>query len=103
LWLIRYRKALEVLLLMSDAELAFLREVYGQRGSGHPPFDYVCVGDDGTKYLIDVTSTKGRRVGPLSKREKEVMKAAKKVGFKILRPVIRFLPDWVVKLELTEL
>jgi len=33
----------------------------------------------------------------------EVMKAAKKVGFKILRPVIRFLPDWVVKLELTEL
>jgi len=97
-------KALEVLALMNREEFAFLQEVYGRGGSGHVPFDYVCVTDDGTKCLIDVTSTTGRTVGPLSEREREVAKMAKKIGFKILIPKIRFLyPNyWIVELELSE-
>jgi len=100
----RYKEALEVLALMNREEFAFLQEVYGRGGSGHAPFDYVCVTDDGTKCLIDVTSTTGRTVGPLSEREREVAKMAKKIGFKILIPKIRFLyPNyWIVELELSE-
>jgi hypothetical protein len=62
------------------------------------------VGDDGSKYLIDVTSTKGEHShAPLSFREKDIAGKAVKAGFRILTPVVRFDANWTVKVELIEL
>jgi len=60
--------------------------------------------DQGNAYLIDVTSVRGLDSSPaqLSEREKRVAEKAKKAGFKVLVPVVRFLSDWRVLIELVE-
>jgi hypothetical protein len=94
----------EVLSKLDAQTRDFLRELYGMGPSGQHPFDYVCVDDQGGKYLVDVTSVRGidASPAPLSKREQEVVAMAKEKGFKILVPVVRFLPDWRVLIELVE-
>jgi len=99
-------KVAEVLSRLNTQARAFLREVYGVGDGryGQYPFDYVCVDDQGNAYLIDVTSVRGLDSSPaqLSEREKRVAEKAKKAGFKVLVPVVRFLSDWRVLIELVE-
>jgi hypothetical protein len=94
----------EVLSKLDAQTRDFLRELYVGGPSGQHPFDYVCVDDQGGKYLVDVTSVRGidASPAPLSKREQEVAAMAKEKGFKVLVPVVRFLPDWRVLIELVE-
>lgn len=87
----RLEHILKILLKFTKSELDFLYEVYTQRRSGQLPFDFIAVGDGGVKYLIDVTSVrKGYGSADLSPREREVAERAKKLGFRILMPVIEF-------------
>jgi len=67
-------------------------------------FDYICADGQGNKYLVDVTSLRGLKgsPAPLSEKERQVAVVAKKKGFKVLVPVVRFLQDWWVLIELTE-
>jgi hypothetical protein len=53
---------------------------------------------------VDVTSLRGLKVSPapVSEKERQVSVVAKKKGFKVLVPVVRFLQDWWVLIELTE-
>jgi len=81
-----------------DAEARkFLGEVdIGPKGPGQYSFDYVCVDDQGGKYLVDVTSVRGLDTSPapLSKKERLIAEHAREAGFKILIPVVRFLHNW---------
>jgi len=98
-----------VLSKLDEKAIEFLHRVYGGGGSGQKPFDYVCVDQNGCRYLVDVTAItlhheeEVKPIRALSKREKEVAEEAKKLGFKILIPVIRFLENWTVGLELIEM
>jgi hypothetical protein len=99
-----YEGCLRLFSMLAEGERAFLHETLYIRGSGQHPFDFIAVGDDGSKYLIDVTSTKGEHShAPLSFREKDIAGKAVKAGFRILTPVVRFDANWTVKVELIEL
>jgi len=102
--LLKNLDVIEVLSRLDAQARDFLRELYGKRLPGQHPFDYVCVDDQGCRYLVDVTSVRGidASPAPLSKREREVVAMAKKKGFKVLVPVVRFLSDWRVLIELVE-
>jgi len=101
--------AVEVLSKLNARARAFLREVYvdkrGRGMYGQHPFDYVCTDDQGNAYLVDVTSVRGLNGSPaqLSKGERQVAERAKKAGFRVLVPIVRFLPDWCVLIELMEI
>jgi hypothetical protein len=94
----------EVLSKLDVQARDLLRELYRRGSPGQHPFDYVCVDDQGCRYLVDVTSVRGIDASPppLSKREREVVAMAKEKGFKVLVPVVRFLSDWRVLIELVE-
>ena len=101
------RDAFRVLSRLDETSIEFLYEVYGGEKfnffHGQWPFDYVAVDNDGKKYLIDVTSVRGEyNPAGFSRREKEIAEQAKKVGFSILVPVVKFLEDWQVVIELSE-
>lgn len=101
----KYSDVVEVLSKLDERARRFLWEVdLGPKGPGQYSFDYVCVDDRGGKYLIDVTSVRGLDASPASFSEKErwVAERAREVGFKILKPVVRFLRDWRVLVELIE-
>ena len=53
---------------------------------------------------VDVTSVRGIGKAPakLSARERQIAEQAKKEGFKILVPTVRFLENWQVMVELVE-
>jgi len=101
--LLNFKNVLEILSSLSKGELLFLKETYCKGGSGQMPFDYVGIDEAGHKYFIDVTSTKSGIIAPFSKREKTISKQATKLGFKIVRPVVRFLSDWWVEVRLEEI
>jgi hypothetical protein len=112
LWEAIYRhnfSVAHVLSKLDEEAIEFLHKVYGGGGSGQKPFDYVCVDQNSCRYLVDVTAItlhheeEVKPIRALSKREKEVAEEAKKLGFKILIPVIRFLENWTVGLELIEM
>jgi hypothetical protein len=102
--LLKNLDVIEVLSRLDAQARDFLRELYGKRLPGQHLFDYVCVDDQGGRYLVDVTSVRGidASPAPLSKREREVAVMAKGEGFKVLVPVVRFLSDWRVLIELVE-
>jgi predicted DNA binding protein len=102
--LLRYMEVVEVLSKLDERSRDFLVELYERREPGQNPFDYVCVDDEGGKYLVDVASVKGvGKPSPLSEREKRIVSTAKERGFRVLVPVVRFLNDWKVRVELVEL
>ncbi|MGC8983564.1 MAG: hypothetical protein ACP5KA_07440, partial [Desulfurococcaceae archaeon] len=77
---------------------------YGKPPVGSHSLDCLCVDEKGGKYLVDVKSMyKSRRPTPLSKRELETALLAKSKGFRVLVPVVVFLEDWNVRIELREL
>jgi hypothetical protein len=103
--LLKYLDVVEVLSRLDERARGLLREVYGERSApGQHPFDYVCVDDRGSRYLVDVTSVRGigKRPPPLSKRERQVAERARREGFRILVPLVRFLQDWRILVELIE-
>jgi uncharacterized protein YihD (DUF1040 family) len=102
--ILAHYEALSILSKIDDKAKTFLSEVYAWAGSGAHPFDFFCVDEQGGKYLVDVVSTRdyAGELAPLTKREKEVAEEARKLGFKILVPVVRFLDNWTVKVELIE-
>jgi hypothetical protein len=83
----------------------FLYYIYIGADRGHFPFDYICVDEEGNKYMVDVTSVIGldRTPAKLSDRERRIAETAREKGFKVMIPVIRFLNDWRVKVELMEI
>jgi hypothetical protein len=92
--LMQYMNVFKLLSRLNKVEKDFLLQVYNEGGSGGCPFDYIAIDKFGNKYLIDVTSVKGKWTPcVLSKREKEIAKLAKKNGFKVLVPIIRFLEN----------
>jgi hypothetical protein len=100
-----YSDAFKVLSKLDDKKLNFLMETYMKLASepGQTPFDYLGIDEKGHAYLFDVTSTKLSGVVPsLSKRERAIAKEAMALGFKIVRPVIRFFADWWVEFQLKE-
>jgi hypothetical protein len=101
--LIEHLNIVEVLSRLDAPARVFLYELY-KKATGQYPFDYVCVDDYGNKYMVDVTSLRerGRMPAKLSKRESQIAEQAKKEGFKILVPVVRFLENWQVQVELME-
>jgi hypothetical protein len=102
--LLAHLNVIEVLSRLDESERVFLRGELFKGTSGQHPFDYVCVDDYGNKYMVDVTSVKGegRIPAKLSKRESQIAKRAKRRGFKVLVPVVRFLNNWQVQVELIE-
>ncbi|MGC9015144.1 MAG: hypothetical protein ACP5KW_12280, partial [Thermoproteota archaeon] len=105
---LNYGNAFRVLLKLDETSVKFLYEVYGGKwfdlSHGQLPFDYIAVNDRGEKYLIDVTSVRGEyNPAGLSKREKEIAEQAKRIGFRILVPTVKFLEDWKVVVKLSEI
>jgi len=99
----KHADAIEVLTRLDEQALNLLNE--GRpKCSGQYSFDYICVDNRGNKYLVDVTSVRGLDAtpAPLSKKEKQIAKLARIAGFKILVPVVKFLHDWRVLIELME-
>jgi len=99
----KYADAIEVLIRLDEQALNLLNE--GRPiCSGQYSFDYICVDNQGSKCLVDVTSVRGLDTtpAPLSKKEKQIAKRARTAGFKILVPVVKFLHDWRVLIELAE-
>jgi hypothetical protein len=101
--LLEYLDVIEVLSKLDAQTRDFLYELYG-KGTLPVSFDYICADGQGNKYLVDVTSLRGLKgsPAPLSEKERQVAVVAKKKGFKVLVPVVRFLQDWWVLIELTE-
>jgi hypothetical protein len=101
--LIEHINVVEVLSRLNKSARTFLYGLYKEI-TGHLPFDYVCVDDYENKYMVDVTSLRGRGRKPakLSRRERQIAEQAKMKGFKILVPVVRFLENWQVQVELME-
>ncbi|MCP8309062.1 MAG: hypothetical protein H3Z54_10290 [archaeon] len=99
--LLGYRDVFMVLSKLGYEERNFLDRVYARERSSHGqiPFDYIGVDSKNGKYLIDVTSTTSKSWGRLSKRELEVAQEAKKRGFKILMPLVRYNTNWDVIIE----
>jgi hypothetical protein len=102
--ILAHYEALSILSKIDGKAKTFLSEVYAWAGSGAHPFDFFCVDEQEGKYLVDVVSTRdyAGELAPLTKREREVAEDARKLGFKILVPVVRFLDNWTVKVELIE-
>jgi hypothetical protein len=102
--ILAHYEALSILSKIDDKAKTFLSEVYAWAGSGAHPFDFFCVDEQGGKYLVDVVSTRdyAAELASLTKREREVAEEARKLGFKILIPLVRFLDNWTVKVELIE-
>jgi len=69
----RYITIVAVLSKLDPAARIFLYEVYKVWRSQYP-FDYVCVDEDGNKYLVDVTSIRQENEKPakLSERENQI-------------------------------
>jgi hypothetical protein len=101
-----YQNVIEVLSRLDTSAQAFLNSLYKRVGAqyGQHPFDYVCVDEHGGKYMVDVTSVRGIGKAPakLSRRERQIAEQARKEGFKILVPTVRFLENWQVIVELVE-
>jgi hypothetical protein len=101
--MLKFEHVLKVLSRLSEGQRKLIYEVYGEVESGPHPFDFVAVDEEGTGYLIDVTSVRGfGQHAPLSEREEKIARLAKRLGFKILIPVVKFLKDWKVRIELIE-
>jgi len=101
--LIEYYEVFEVLSRLDESSRDFLNEVYGRRTKGQHPFDYICADAGGNKYLVDVTSASfDERPAELSKKEMQVANKAREKGFKILMPVVKFMRNWVLRVELAE-
>ena len=102
--LIEYYEVFELLSKLDRSSRDFLYEIYvGERTSGQHPFDYVCIDTSGNRYLVDVTSVSlDVKPAELSKKEKQIAEKAKERGFKILIPIVKFLNNWVVRIELAE-
>jgi hypothetical protein len=105
---LNHRNAFRILSKLDETSVKFLYEVYGGEwfdlSHGQLPFDYIAVNDRGEKYLIDVTSVRGEyNPAGLSKREKEIAEQAKRIGFRILVPTVKFLEDWKVVVKLSEI
>jgi hypothetical protein len=101
-----YQNVIEVLSRLDVSAQAFLNSLYKRVGAqyGQHSFDYLCVDEHGGKYMVDVTSVRGIGKAPakLSARERQIAEQAKKEGFKILVPTVRFLENWQVMVELVE-
>jgi len=93
---------LTVLSKLNRAQFNFIKKIYQRLGSGHEPFDYICVDKKGNKFLMDVSSSIGKRTGEPSNREKSIMKEATKIGFKILVLEVYFRGNWRVEIKLNE-
>lgn len=98
----KYRDHLLLIHRLTKDEKMFLYKVYGS-GRKPYPFDFIAIGEDGSKYLIDVTSVKDyHEPAGLTEREELIAKEARRLGFKILIPVVRFDVNWSVVVELRE-
>ena len=93
---------LTVLSKLNRAQFNFIKKIYQRLGSGHEPFDYICVDKKGNKFLMDVSSSIRKRTGEPSNREKSIMKEATKIGFKILVLEVYFRGNWRVEIKLNE-
>jgi hypothetical protein len=101
----KYLEVVKILSKLSDEDRAFLWNIYkaSKASPGQHPFDYICVDDEGNKYLIDVTSVRGKGLpAKLSRSEMEICILAESKGFKVLVPVVKFLENWQVEVMLTE-
>jgi hypothetical protein len=102
--LYRYRDAIRILARLDKEDRELLLNIYAQPGSGSHPFDYICIDEKSNKYLVDVSSTAGiHRASPLSKRERELIPMVRARGFKIMIPVVKYLDNWNVRVELREI
>lgn len=103
--LCRYRDAIRILAKLDKEDRELLLDIYARPGRlGSCPFDYLCIDERGDKYLVDVTSTAGiHKASPLSKRERELIPMVKARGFKIMIPVVEYLGNWNVRVELMEI
>jgi hypothetical protein len=99
LW--KYQPVIRVLAKLEEKDKRFLWEVYG-RFQPHSPFDYIGVGSDGSKFLIDVTSVREGRVANFTENERKILPRALSLGFRVLRPVIYWEKDWRVRIKLEE-
>jgi len=97
-----YRDAIRILARLDKEDRELLLNIYARPGGR--PFDYLCIDERGDKYLVDVSSTAGiHRASPLSKRERELIPMVKTKGFKILIPVVEYLGNWNIRVELREI
>jgi hypothetical protein len=93
---------IRVLARLGGKDKEFLWKVYGVF-QPHSPFDYIGVGSDGSKFLIDVTSVRERgSVANFTENEREILPRALSLGFRVLRPVIYWEKDWRIRIELEE-
>jgi hypothetical protein len=100
--LYRYRDAIRILARLDKEDRELLLNIYARPGGR--PFDYICIDEKSNKYLVDVSSTAGiHRASPLSKRERELIPMVKARGFKILIPVVEYLGNWNIRVELREI
>jgi hypothetical protein len=73
------------------------------------PFDYICIDNNGEKYVIDVKTTTSQKQTTSSKISKELERSSKYIqlalnqGFRVLLPIVRIEKDWKIILELVEI
>jgi len=78
-------------------------------GSSSSPFDFMCIDNNGEKYVIDVKTTTSQIQTTSSKISKELERSSKYIqlalnqGFRVLLPIVRLEKDWKIVLELVEI
>jgi hypothetical protein len=78
-------------------------------GSSSSPFDFICIDNNGEKYVVDVKTTTSQIQTASSKISKELERSSKYIqlavnqGFRVLLPIVRLEKDWKIVLELVEI
>jgi len=73
------------------------------------PFDFICIDNNGGKYVIDVKTTTSQKQTVSKKISKELERSSKYIqlalnqGFRVLLPIVRLEKDWKIVLELVEI
>jgi hypothetical protein len=73
------------------------------------PFDFICIDNNGEKYVIDVKTTTSQKQTTSSKISKEWERSGQHIqlalnqGFRVLLPIVRVEKDWKIILELVEI
>jgi hypothetical protein len=78
-------------------------------GFSSSPFDFMCIDNNGEKYIVDVKTTTSQIQTTSSKISKELERSSKYIqlalnqGFRVLLPIVRLGKDWKIVLELVEI
>jgi len=101
----RYLKYFDFIVKLGNID--FLKDLAKFRPMS--PFDFICIDNNGEKYVIDVKTTTSQKQTTSSKisiewnRSSKYIQLALNQGFRVLLPIVRIEKDWKIILELVEI